>query len=123
VDGHKIGSESIRAEMYILNKTKSGKSEVGTPGTPSPSEGRPAATAHRDRHTRPVSKLPACPPRMSAPHPRPQLGAKRARDAPAAKSRLHFCPLEHHLMLVNLKAATMLCTTISQALLRCDGMT
>ena len=35
VNGRKIGSESIRAEMYILNKTKSGKSEVGTPGTPS----------------------------------------------------------------------------------------
>ena len=35
VNGRKIGSESIRAEMYILNKTKSVKSEVGTPGTPS----------------------------------------------------------------------------------------
>ena len=71
----------------------------------SPSEGRPAATAHRDRHTRPGSKLPACPPRRSAPHPRPQLGAERACDAPAVKSRLHFCPLENHLMLVNLKVA------------------
>jgi hypothetical protein len=36
---------------------------------------------------------------------RPQLGAERACDAPAVKSRLHFCPLENHLMLVNLKVA------------------
>jgi hypothetical protein len=55
--------------------------------------------SHRDRHTRPGSKLPACPRRRSAPHPRPQLGA------PAVKSRLHFCPLENRLMLANLKVA------------------
>jgi hypothetical protein len=55
----------------------------------------------------PGAKLPACPPRRSAPHPRPQLGAERACDAPAVKSRLHFCPLRYHLMLVNLKVASM----------------
>eukprot|EP01046_Picozoa_sp_COSAG06_P010451 COSAG06_NODE_571_length_14101_cov_12.481682_10_plen_172_part_00 len=58
-----------------------------------------SATTHRDTHTRPGSKLPACPPRRSAPHPRPQLGAERACDAPAVKSTSHFCPLENHLML------------------------
>jgi hypothetical protein len=78
----------------------------------SPSEGRPAATSHQDRHTWPRSKFPACPPRRSAPHPQPQLGAEWACDAPTVKSRLHFCPLENHLMLVNLKVATTTTPTI-----------
>jgi hypothetical protein len=39
------------------------------------------------------------PPAHTPNAPRPQLGAERACDAPTVKSRLHFCPLENHLML------------------------
>eukprot|EP01046_Picozoa_sp_COSAG06_P094958 COSAG06_NODE_41094_length_395_cov_0.692568_2_plen_92_part_01 len=45
-------------------------------------------------------------------HPWPQLGAEWARDALAVKSRLHFCPLENHLMLVNLKVAMNVCMLV-----------
>ena len=71
----------------------------------SPSEGRPAATPHRDRRTRRGSKLPAGPPRRSAPHHQPPIGAEWPCDLPAVNFRIYFCPLENHLMLVNLKVA------------------
>ena len=72
----------------------------------SPSEGRPAATPHRDRRTRRGSKLPAGPPRRSAPHHQPPIGAEWPCDLPAVNSRIYFIFLEkNHLLLVNLKVA------------------
>ena len=45
------------------------------------------------------------PPRRSAPHHQPPIGAEWPCDLPTVNFRIYFCPLENHLMLVNLKVA------------------